>query len=80
MNVRKYLKKKKRQELFLTSQATDKYRGTQEIIVRQPAIVLLNPEDTGSLLLTENLTVEQRQNAAYWKKRAFIYIMGKLYS
>ena len=31
--------------------ATDKYRGTKEINVRQPAIVLLNPEDAGSLLV-----------------------------
>jgi hypothetical protein len=56
--------------------ATDKYRGTKEINVRQPAIVLLNPEDAGSLL-TEPLTLQQQQTAEYWKERAFIYIMSK---
>ncbi len=63
---------------FLTSEATDKYRGTQEINVRQPAIVLLNPEDAGSLIATEHTSIEQQQNAAYWKKRVFIYIMGNI--
>ena len=56
--------------------ATDKYRGTKEINVRQPAIVLLNPEDAGSLL-TEPVTVQQQQTADYWKERAFIYIMSE---
>ncbi|CAF4204361.1 unnamed protein product, partial [Adineta steineri] len=55
--------------------ATDKYRGTKEINVRQPAIVLLNPEDAGSLLQEPN-TTEQQNMFEYWKKRAFIYIMG----
>lgn len=54
--------------------ATDKYRGTKEINVRQPAIVLLNPEDAGSLL-AEPVTVQEQQTAMYWKERAFIYIM-----
>lgn len=54
--------------------ATDKYRGTREIHVRQPAIVLLNPEDAGSLL-AEPVTVQEQQTAMYWKARAFIYIM-----
>ena len=56
--------------------ATDKYRGTKEINVRQPAIVLLNPEDAGSLL-SQPVTMQQQQTAEYWKERAFIYIMGK---
>ncbi|CAF4851908.1 unnamed protein product [Rotaria sp. Silwood2] len=55
--------------------ATDKYRGTKEINVRQPAIVLLNPEDTGSLL-AEPITLQEQQLAEYWKERAFIYIMS----
>ncbi|CAF1538053.1 unnamed protein product [Adineta steineri] len=55
--------------------ATDKYRGTKEINVRQPAIVLLNPEDAGSLLQEPN-TTEQKNMFEYWQKRAFIYIMG----
>ena len=55
--------------------ATDKYRGTIEINVRQPAIVLLNPEDAGSLI-EEPITIRQKRMAEYWKKRAFIYTMG----
>ena len=54
--------------------ATDKYRNTKEISVRQPAIVLLNPEDAGSLL-AEPVTEQEKQTALYWKERAFIYIM-----
>lgn len=54
--------------------ATDKYRGTREINVQQPAIVLLNPEDAGSLL-TEPTTLQEQQLAMYWKERAFIYVM-----
>ncbi|CAF1508106.1 unnamed protein product [Adineta steineri] len=55
--------------------ATDKYRRTVEINVRQPAIVLLNPEDAGSLT-REPRTAEEQQSAKYWKKRAIVYIMG----
>ncbi|CAF1491267.1 unnamed protein product [Rotaria sp. Silwood1] len=55
--------------------ASDKYRGTKEINVRQPAIVLMNPEDAGSLL-EEPITDLQKKTAEYWNKRAFIYIMG----
>ena len=55
--------------------ATDKYRGTKEINVRQPAIVLLNPEDAGSLL-DEPVTLQQQQLAQYWKERAFVYVMN----
>lgn len=54
--------------------ATDKYRNTKEINVQQPAIVLLNPEDAGTLL-TEPVTRKEQQTAMYWKQRAFIYIM-----
>ena len=46
----------------------------QEINVQQPAIVLLNPEDAGSLL-TEPSTLQEQQTAMYWKERAFIYVM-----
>jgi hypothetical protein len=35
----------------------------------------MNPEDAGSLL-KEPITFEQQKLAEYWKKRAFIYIMG----
>ncbi|CAF1357003.1 unnamed protein product [Adineta steineri] len=55
--------------------ATDKYRRTVEINVRQPAIVLLNPEDAGSLI-REPITLEEHQLAEYWKKRATVYTMG----
>ncbi|CAF1545884.1 unnamed protein product [Adineta ricciae] len=55
--------------------ATDKYRRTVEINVRQPAIVLLNPEDSGSLT-REPTTCEEQQTAAYWKRRATVYIMS----
>ncbi|CAF4321158.1 unnamed protein product, partial [Adineta steineri] len=55
--------------------ASDKYRRTVDINVRQPAIVLLNPEDAGSLTHEPN-TVEEQQSTQYWKKRAIVYIMG----
>ncbi|CAF1511608.1 unnamed protein product [Adineta ricciae] len=55
--------------------ATDKYRGAKKLVVRQPAIVLLNPEDAGSLL-KEPITDQEKSMAEYWKERAFIYIMG----
>ncbi|CAF1296120.1 unnamed protein product [Rotaria sordida] len=51
--------------------ASDKYRGTKEINVRQPAIVLLNPEDAGSLL-EESITDLQKKTAAYWNVHALI--------
>ncbi|CAF3254966.1 unnamed protein product [Rotaria socialis] len=54
--------------------ATDKYRNTREINVQQPAIVLLNPEDAGSLL-AQPTTIQEQQAALYWKERAFIYVM-----
>ncbi|CAF3407378.1 unnamed protein product, partial [Rotaria sp. Silwood2] len=54
---------------------TDKYLGSKQINVRQPAIVLLNPEDAGSLLQAP-ITDPQQDTAAYWRERAFIYIMG----
>ena len=56
--------------------ATDKYRTTKEINVRQPAIVPLNPEDAGSLL-AEPTTLQEQQTALYWKERALIYIMNE---
>ncbi|CAF1436330.1 unnamed protein product [Rotaria sordida] len=56
--------------------ATDKYRGTKEINARQPAIVLMNPDDAGSLL-EQPMTDRQKKTMEYWKERASIYIMGK---
>ncbi|CAF1320303.1 unnamed protein product [Adineta steineri] len=52
-----------------------KYRRPIEINVRQPAIVLLNPEDAGSLT-REPRTIKEQQLAQYWKERATVYIMG----
>lgn len=40
-----------------------------------PAIVLLNPEDAGSLLNPSN--DEEKADCNYWQKNAFIYVMGK---
>ena len=37
----------------------------------------MNREDAGSLL-AEPITMEQKGTAEYWKKRAFVYIMGNL--
>lgn len=48
------------------------------INIVQPAIVLLNPgKDEGSLAV-EPRTKEAEEDMKYWKKRAFIYRMGKL--
>ena len=55
--------------------ATDKYRGVVQINVQQPAIVLLNPEDTGSLLETP-MNEQQEQTAQYWRQRATSFVMG----
>ena len=46
------------------------------INVRQPAIVLMNPENAGSLLATP-MTAAAQQLAAYWRKRATVYVMGR---
>lgn len=47
------------------------------INIVQPAIVLLNPgKDEGSLT-AEPRTKEAEEDMKYWKKRAFIYRMGK---
>lgn len=56
---------------------TDKYRPSREIIVRQPAIVLLNPQCAGSLLISPTTEFE-KQEATYWKERAFVYVMGTM--
>lgn len=45
------------------------------INVRQPAIVLMNPENAGSLLATPT-TVGAQKWAEYWRKRATVYVMG----
>ena len=63
--------------LFLcTYQAPDKGKGSKLITVKMPAIVLMNPEDAGSLLAVPKDS-KSRDNAAYWKSRAFIINMGK---
>ena len=59
----------------LSSKVTDKYRTSMTINVRQPAIVLMNPENAGSLL-AQPTTVAAQQLAAYWRKRATVYVMG----
>jgi hypothetical protein len=41
-----------------------------------PAIVLLNPEDVGSLLRDGPSDIEKAEYA-YWQKNAIIYVMGK---
>ena len=41
-----------------------------------PAIVLLNPGDEGSLTAPP-VTSKERNHANYWKRRAFVYQMGK---
>ncbi|CAF1327988.1 unnamed protein product [Rotaria sordida] len=48
---------------------------TKQINIRQPAIVLLNSEDAGSLL-EEPISDRQKKTAAYWNERAVIYIMA----
>ncbi|CAF2794228.1 unnamed protein product [Rotaria sp. Silwood2] len=54
--------------------ATDKYRPSKDINVRQPAIVLLNPQHVGSLL-AEPIDENQKRSSEYWQQRAVIYIM-----
>lgn len=56
-------------------QANGKYQKIATINVRQPAIVLMNPENAGSLL-AQPTTESERDEAAYWKARASVYIMG----
>ncbi|CAF2260335.1 unnamed protein product [Rotaria magnacalcarata] len=55
--------------------ATNRWGSTIQINVRQPAIVLLKPEEAGSLL-TIPVTDHERQLADYWRQNACIYIMG----
>jgi hypothetical protein len=57
---------------------TDRYRKSVKIHVRQPAIVLMNPEDTGSLLI-QSRSDTQEDSPDYWRKRATIYKMGTVY-
>lgn len=57
---------------------TDRYRKSVTIHVRQPAIVLMNPEDTGSLLIRSR-SDKQEDSPDYWQKRATIYVMGTVY-
>ncbi|CAF1164495.1 unnamed protein product [Adineta ricciae] len=56
--------------------ATDKYRHKKYINVAQPAIILLNPADAGSLL-RENTARVQHDLIDYWKEKAVIYNMGR---
>ncbi|CAF2979311.1 unnamed protein product [Rotaria socialis] len=55
--------------------ATNRWRSTIQINVRQPAIVILKPEEAGSLL-TIPATDHERQLADYWRQNACVYIMG----
>jgi len=57
---------------------TDRYRKSIKIHVRQPAIVLMNPEDAGSLLKRSRSNTEE-DSPDYWRKRATIYKMGTVY-
>ena len=61
--------------LFLVRQTTDKYQKTVKINVQQPAIVLMNPEDAGSLLARAQSS-KAKASVEYWRKRATIYTMG----
>lgn len=45
--------------------------------MRQPAIVLLNPQHVGSLL-AEPIDENQKRSSEYWQQRAVIYIMSNL--
>ncbi|CAF1046442.1 unnamed protein product [Adineta steineri] len=54
--------------------ATDKRQKSQLLVGNMPAIVLLNPEDAGSLL-REPKTDEEIHERAYWDKNSFKIIM-----
>jgi len=41
-----------------------------------PAIILINPEDAGSLTAKPN-TEQEKQEAKFWNDRAFIMKLGK---
>ncbi|CAF1632146.1 unnamed protein product [Adineta ricciae] len=56
-------------------ETASKYRKVTTINVRQPSIVLMNPENAGTLLAKPKNQVEQ-QLAAYWEKRATVYVLG----
>ena len=45
------------------------------IHVRQPAIVLLDPNEAGSLLV-EPVTDEQKETYKFWQEHAIIHILG----
>lgn len=60
----------------LSYQANGKYLRSKPINVKMPAIVLLNPENAGSLIKKPK-TEKEILDAEYWKERAFIYRMGK---
>ncbi|CAF1539189.1 unnamed protein product, partial [Adineta ricciae] len=55
--------------------ATDKYKPCTEINIQQPAIVLLNPEDAGSLI-AEPANTAERRFVRYWRHRAIVYRLG----
>lgn len=46
------------------------------INVTQPAIILLSPEEAGSLLI-EPVTLDEERRAIFWQSRACVYRMGK---
>ena len=49
--------------------ATDKYRAMRAINVRRSTIVLLNPEDAGSLL-AQPVTLQEQQSAVYCREKS----------
>ena len=52
-------------------------RGAQITIdVTQPVIILLSPEEAGSLFV-EPVTFDEERRAVYWKSRALVYRMSK---
>ncbi|CAF1581087.1 unnamed protein product [Adineta ricciae] len=58
-----------------TTIVTDKYKPCIEINIQQPAIVLLNAEDAGSLI-AEARNTEDQEFVGYWQHRAIIYQLG----
>ncbi|CAF4992554.1 unnamed protein product, partial [Rotaria sp. Silwood1] len=56
--------------------ATDKYKKSVEINIRQPAIVLLNPGPPEGSLRREPTTDDERHVAEFWSKRSVIFRMG----
>ncbi|CAF4147670.1 unnamed protein product, partial [Rotaria sordida] len=51
--------------------AADKFKGSERIRVKMPAIVLLNPEDIGNLVRVLN-PLDNSDEAVHWRERIFI--------